>query len=258
MIRIISFLSTLLLFATTSVYGQDNFAEFSSKERINIAEKEESEASNDDVFQLLMQDGHELFKGKHYLKAIQTYEKAQDRRPYNVYPKVIIADIELSMKDTLQTLRAAEKAESLKQEIEKAEKPAEINEEPNIENPEPESEAERRAKQEQWESQERARLEREREREKQRENEKPAEPQMAGDVVKLTTEDLMKELGQKYPNGITEEITTEGNKTITKRIVVANNMGNEYKKVVHGWGGVFYFKNGEAVTDRVWIQETEK
>jgi len=205
-----------------------------------------------------MQDGHLLFKDKHYLKAIHSYEKAQERRPYNVYPKVIIADIELSMKDTLQTLRAAEKVESQKEELEKTRKPAETNKELKTEDPKPESEAERRAKQEQWEIQQRAKLERQRELEKQREKEKPAETQMAGDVVKLSTEDFMKDLGQKYPNGITEEMTTEGNKTIIKRIVVANNIGNEYKKVVHGWGGIFYFKNGEAVTDRVWIQETEK
>lgn len=258
MTRFISLFSTILLLSSTALFGQENFAELSSKERINIAEKEESEAKNDTKFQSLMQEGHLLFKDKHYLKAIHSYEKAQDRRPYNVYPKVIIADIELSMKDTLQTLRAAERAEALKEELEKAEKPAEIKKEEKSENPEPESEKERREKQEKWENQERAKLERQRELEKQRENEKPAETQMAGDVVKLSTEDFKKDLGQKYPDGITEEMTTEGNKTIIKRIVVSNNVGNEYKKVVHGWGGVFYFKNGEAVTDRVWIQETEK
>ncbi|NEN22501.1 hypothetical protein G3O08_03160 [Cryomorpha ignava] len=258
MTRFISLISTILLFASTAMYGQDKFAELSSKERITIAENEEKEASNDEKFQSLMQDGHLFFKDKHYLKAVHSYEQAQERRPYNVYPKVIIADIELSMKDTLQTLRAAEKAETQKEKLEKSEKPAEVKDEQKPENPKPESEKERREKQEKWEDQERAKLERQRELDKKRENEKPAETQMTGDVEKLSTEDFKKDLGQKYPDGITEEMTTEGNKTIIKRIVVSNNVGNEYKKVVHGWGGVFYFKNGEAVTDRVWIQETEK
>lgn len=258
MTRFIPLFSTILLFGSSTLFGQDNFAELSSKERITIAAKEEKEANNDEKFQSLMQDGHLLFKDKHYLKAIHSYETAQERRPYNVYPKVIIADIELSMKDTLETLRATEKAESQKEKLDKTEKPAEVKNEQKPEDPKPESEEERRAKQEKWENQERAKLERQRELEKQRENEKPAEIQMAGDVVQLSTDDLKKELGQKYADGITEEMTTEGNKTIIKRIVVSNGLGNEYKKVVHGWGGIFYFKNGEAVTERVWIQETEK
>lgn len=258
MTRFIPLFSTFLLFASTALFGQDKFAELSTKERISIAENEEKEATNDDKFQTLMQDGHLFFKDRHYLKAIHSYETAQERRPYNVYPKVIIADIELSMKDTLQTLRAAEKAETQKEKLNKPEKPDEVKNEQKPEDPKPESEKERREKQEKWENQERAKLERQRELEKQRENEKPAETQMAGDVEILTTEDLKKDLGKKYPDGITEETTTEGNKTIIKRVVVSNNLGNEYKKVVHGWGGIFYFKNGEAVTERVWTQETEK
>lgn len=254
------FLNLIFIFsvcASHSAFGQDEFSQLSSKKRISIAEKEEKEAKKDDQFQSLMQTGHEFFKGKHYLKAIHSYEEAQDKRPYNVYPKVIIADIELSMKDTLATLRAVEKAEDQSKKIQKAEKPEKI-EEPKEEPDTVESEKERQKRQEEWERKERAKLEREREVQKEKEEAKPAEVEMAGDVAILSTEDLQKELGEKFPNGTTEEMYTEGNKTIIKRIVVSNNLGNEYKKVVHSWGGVFYFKNGEAVTERVWIQETEK
>lgn len=256
------FLNLVFIFfvcASSSTFGQGEFTELSSKQRISIAEKEEKEAVKDQEFQSLMQTGHEFFKGKHYLKAIHTYEEAQDKRPYNVYPKVIIADIELSMKDTLQTLRAVEKAEEQTKNLNKAEKPEKI-EDPKQGDPDQNiaTEKERKKKQEEWEKNERAKLERERELQKVKEDAKPTEVKMAGDVAILSTEDLQKELGEQFPNGTTEEMYTEGNKTIIKRIVVSDNLGNEYKKVVHNWGGVFYFKNGEAVTERVWIQETEK
>jgi hypothetical protein len=71
-------------------------------------------------------------------------------------------------------------------------------------------------------------------------------------------EDLRKELGAKYPTGVTERTYTEGNRTITERIVVRDGRGDEYRKVVHAWGGKFYFKNGEAIPERVWVQETER
>jgi hypothetical protein len=74
----------------------------------------------------------------------------------------------------------------------------------------------------------------------------------------ISKDEFREELGEQYPSGITEVITSEGNKTITTRIKVENGKGDEYKRVVHGWGGVFYFKNGDAVTERCWIQETER
>lgn len=255
MTRFILSIFSLSILSITAVSGQEDFAQLSTKERINIAENEEKEASSDVAFQTIMQNGHELFKERHYLKAIRSYEQAQERRPYNVYPKVIIADIELSMKDTLETLRAAEKAETRKEQIKKA---PEKTIQPEKDTPEPESEKERLEKLEKWENQERERMERERELEKERKESQPAKTQMEGDVAILSTEDFRKELGDRYPNGVTEEVYTEGNKTITKRIIVSDGIGNEYKKVVHGWGGIFYFKNGEAVTERVWTQESEK
>ncbi|NNC82183.1 MAG: hypothetical protein HKN79_01290, partial [Flavobacteriales bacterium] len=69
-------------------------------------------------------------------------------------------------------------------------------------------------------------------------------------------EEVQQELAESYPDGVTEETFSEGNRTITKRIVVKDGLGNEYRKVKHGWGGVFYFKNGTSITERVWNQET--
>lgn len=253
--RILFLIFLLSSVSLTELKAQIDFASLSTKERINLAEKEEIEAAGDAAFQQMMQSGHELFKERHYLKAIHAYEKAQDRRPYNVYPKVIIADIELSMKDTLQTLRAAEKAQTQTPKVQAENNPTKPNTN-QAPNPPTETEAQRLEKLDQWEKEERARRERERAQQKEN-NANPTEVVMEGDVAKLSTVDYQKELASKYPSGITETVTKEGNKNIITRIIVKDNIGNEYKKVIHDWGGVFYFKNGEAVTERVWAQETE-
>ncbi len=71
-------------------------------------------------------------------------------------------------------------------------------------------------------------------------------------------EKFVDELAQKYPEGVTEEITKEATKTIITRIVVRDGKGDEYKKVVHNWGGKFFFKNGESISEFVFNTETVK
>ncbi|MCA1762089.1 MAG: tetratricopeptide repeat protein [Cryomorphaceae bacterium] len=236
--------------------AQEDFADLSSKERISIAEKEAKESKSDAVFQELMQEAHVFFEQKKYLKAIHKYEEAQERRPYNVYPKVIIADIELSMKDTLEVLRAAEKQEEAEKEQKPLKPKKEEPEPPEPEEPE-ETREERLEKLDNWEEKERERRARERAAREKKESEKPSVRADGGDVAVGSIADFQKDLAEKYPNGITEKTEKQGNKTVVTRIIVANNKGNEYKKVTHDWGGVFYFKNGDAVTERVWKQETE-
>ncbi len=241
-----------------SLLAQPDFAELSTKERISIAEDEELDAKRDEAFQQIMQSGHALFKEKHYLKAVHTYEKAREMRPYNVYPKVIIADIELSMKDTLATLRAAEAQEQQKTKEAEELKP----EKPELDKNDPpkeikETKEDRIEKIDDWEAQERAKRERERERQKDHEEKTPKNLGSTGEVPILSEADFQKDLASKYPSGVTEESFTEGNKQIVKRVIVKEGVGNEYRRVTHNWGGVFYFKNGEAVPERVWKKETE-
>ena len=252
---IVRFLLLTLITLPLASVGQEEFAELSTKERISIAEEEKAQAKNDEVFQRLMNEGHVLFENKHYLKAIRKYEKAQNQRPYNVYPKVIITDIELSMKDTLEILRQAEK--NIIPEPERKPEAKELEKEKDSKQDQTETEEERLKRLEEWERQERERLKAEREKREQEEKEETKVTAVSGDVEELSLEDFKKDLAEKYPSGLTETTTEEGNKTIITRVVVSEGKGNEYKKVIHNWGGVFYFKNGTAVPERVWKQETE-
>lgn len=234
-----------------NLFAQDDLKNMSTKEKIRIAETEKIEAATDAEFQQLMSKGHDLFSEKHYLQAIRSYEKAAETRPYNVYPKVKIADIELSMKDTLEILRAAEKEEIEKDKIQPQKVDVAEDEEKL-----PETPKETIKRLDDWEERERRKMEAQRKRENAKEEVgQPAQTQ-SGDVQKMSIEDYRKELAETYPGGITETVSEEGNKVITTRVVVREGRGDEYKKVVHNWGGIFFFKNGDAVTERVWNQET--
>ncbi len=62
-------------------------------------------------------------------------------------------------------------------------------------------------------------------------------------------------LAEEYPQGVSEESSTLGNKVIITRIVVKGNRGDEYKKVVDKAGN-YYFKNGRSISENTWNRET--
>jgi tetratricopeptide (TPR) repeat protein len=64
------------------------------------------------------------------------------------------------------------------------------------------------------------------------------------------------ELGKRYPKGVTEEIDEMPRKTITRRIVVKNEIGREFMRIRHDWGGTYYFKDGESTSPFIWQLET--
>ncbi|MBL4624669.1 MAG: hypothetical protein JKY42_05970 [Flavobacteriales bacterium] len=72
----------------------------------------------------------------------------------------------------------------------------------------------------------------------------------------LPKEDFRNKIALKYPEGITEEVETLGNKVITRRFVVKGHHGDEYKMIRHSWGGKFFFKNDQQITELLWNQET--
>lgn len=64
------------------------------------------------------------------------------------------------------------------------------------------------------------------------------------------------ELAAQYPQGVTEESYTEGNKVIIRRVLVQGNKADEYSKVIAKWG-TFYFKNGQSISEHIWTVNTE-
>jgi len=72
---------------------------------------------------------------------------------------------------------------------------------------------------------------------------------------KSTDDYFRTELAESYPQGVTEESSTLGNKVIITRIVVKGNKGDEYKKVLDKAGN-YYFKNGQSISENTWHRET--
>ncbi|MFT3885287.1 MAG: hypothetical protein QM724_07615 [Flavobacteriales bacterium] len=64
-------------------------------------------------------------------------------------------------------------------------------------------------------------------------------------------------LAGEYPQGVTEESYTEGNKVIIRRVVVQGNKADDYSKVIAKWG-TFYFKNGQSISEQIWDRDTEE
>ena len=71
-------------------------------------------------------------------------------------------------------------------------------------------------------------------------------------------EEFKNELARKYPPGLTEEVIHEKGRVITRRIIVVDNRGDEYKFIKYNWGGKYYFKNGKPITELSWTKNTVK
>ncbi|MFT4660155.1 MAG: hypothetical protein ACI8XB_000413 [Patiriisocius sp.] len=249
-----------IFLGNTVTFGQIKYGSSSGKMKAKEAKKEAKAAKNDTAYQSLMDEGHELFSDNQFEEAIEKYETASNKRPINVYPRVKIADVQLAMLNYVEEVEEPEITESEVPEITESEVP----ETPELKPEEDTTQADRVAA-------------------AYREEEKkiidslpPApkfdEPQVAEvglavgnipavvvkeeEVPKMTVEEFSEELADSYPDGITEEILNENGKKITRRVVVKNGKGSDYRKVEHRWGGVFYFKNDEAIAAHTWNMET--
>lgn len=70
-------------------------------------------------------------------------------------------------------------------------------------------------------------------------------------------DDFRNELAKKYPQGITEESTTEGNLSVIRRIVVTGDEAHLYLKKSTSFGAVYYFKDDVSITEVEFNKDTE-
>jgi len=94
--------------------GDDNlardFQKLNAKERARIAKEEQEAAQNDAAYQSVMVEAELHFRELRFEESMAKFKEARVLRPYNVYPKVKIKDLEVLI---------------AKRDAEEAEKPAE-------------------------------------------------------------------------------------------------------------------------------------
>jgi len=216
-----------------------------------LAEKKAEFEALDKEYELLIRDADIEFKNKDYELAKTYYRDALKIKPNEVYPKEQlqkIARLNASLEENkrrfdLLVLQAdnAFKAENYSRAKEAYTSALDIFPEESYPQEQLDKIAEIKPK--------------EKVAEKAKEK-YPKEFKLSEDDKKKSS-GFMSELAKKYPQGLTEEVSEDGSKKTIRRIIVDGNIGVEYKKVKHSWGGEFYFKNGEPTTEYVWLKETE-
>ncbi len=243
------FASALII---SSSYGQSDtsltkeFADLSAKERNRIAKKEQSEADNDVAYQAVMNTAEALFREKRFEESLDQYQIARSMRPYNVFPKVKIQDL-----NALIQLRTEQQLEPTRPEngitFEKLKPPAEpviVTKVPpsTIEIPEV----------------------------------PPTKPTPAMDTAistvkvptsipdqqvrsnvpteeKVTSPSSTK-AKEPMPDGVVERYSKEGRALVCEREVTKAGKQCVYRRVVHPWGEITYFKDSVPVSERAWAE----
>ena len=61
----------------------------------------------------------------------------------------------------------------------------------------------------------------------------------------------------KYPPGVTEEVIEGNGVTIIQRVVVKGNDVWVFQKKIFSWGGIAYFRDGTAIIELTYENETK-
>ncbi|MFN3876124.1 MAG: hypothetical protein ACK4L7_09470 [Flavobacteriales bacterium] len=205
------------------------FARLSAKERTRIAAAEQEAAARDERFQTVMAQAEGHFREQRFEEALALYREARAMRPYNVYPKVRIQDLE-----ALLAQRAALPAEP----------GPDTEEPPNVahgavdERPDSPPEAAPRAVPKDGPD---------RPARAARPPEPPARPASG---AKQTARPMVRE--PQMPDGMVERSFVEGRAVVLERRVVKDGAETVYRKVAHPWGQVVHFRDGLAISEREW------
>lgn len=215
-----------------------DFSKLSAKERSRIAAHETQEAASDSNYQAIMRRAEMAFQAGRYEEALNAFEQARTARPYNVYPKVKIQDLQALIKARNEKKAAA----TVMADSVVSAPPAPVAAE-NQPAPEQQPMASPLPRPSQVQ---------------------PLPPPVpTKPVPKAETPTAKPEPPQRpaqtagttgNPTPITERTYKEAGAVVTERNVEDDGKAVMYKKVAHPWGQTFYFKDGRAIPDREWAE----
>ena len=232
----ITLLLSVLIFPLKTEAQQD-FSQLSSKQKIKLGKKEQTEAKKDPEYLQMMNEGMVYFQAKEYDKAITKYEAAHNRRPNNVYPMVMLEDINVAKE--LISVEAKPETEVVLLNSAASEREPENKQSDIVVN-----------------------LKTDSIQEPQPEKTELIETQTQDPIVINTPEKVEKQVvisnevkpidkkeAKVYENdGIFHETLKEGSATIHQITIVKNGKATILREVVHTWGGEFYFLDQDAIT----------
>ena len=230
-------ISIVFLIGSLSISAQDSWSKLSPNQKIKVAKKEQKEAKKDPEYNLLMEEAMRLFQSGEYQKAKEKYIEAHNRRPDNVYPMVMLDDVEIALNqpkvDQKELLAESPTPENVIED-EPIESPA--TELPkNTDNADVKEEiiAEKKI-------------------------DLPVDPEKSGALApkperKAELKTATTQAAKEYKNdGVYRETLKEGSATINQVTIVEKGVSTVYRQVIHSWGAKYYFKNGEAITEKEW------
>lgn len=248
-----TFITILLFVISFTFYGQDDWSKLSAKQKIKIAKKEQKAAKKDPEYLKLMDDALLLFQAGKYDEAITKYQAAHDRRPDNVYPVVMLEDIEVAL-----NLPEENKTEEIVEDITPE---VEVKTEKIVEETEPEAievtsdiEINEEITDIKVETQQDDVVTETIEPEiivLPIEAEKPTEvPKPTPNAEQTTTR---VQVQKEYLNdGIYKDSFKEGNADVEQVMIVDKGVETVYRKVSHPWGAIYYFKGEDSISEKEW------
>ncbi len=235
-----------------------DFEKLSAKERARIAKEEQQSAANDAPYQAVMTEAEGLFQAQQYDASLAKFQEARAMRPYNVYPKVKIQD--------LQALIAKRDAEQIAAKQEQAhieETPPPIEDHPIAD---PGTSSPDHNKVQASDARGTSPTDRsivtvtetppvEQEERKTIPAQRRAEPKIMDptdvdrSVISANEPEEHLEVG--------ERVYKEGRSIVVEQRIAENGRVVVYRKVTHPWGGIDHFRDGQPVTGRVYEQALE-
>jgi hypothetical protein len=230
-----------------NTYAQSDWAKMTSKQKVKLAKKEQKSAKKDPEYLKMMEEALLFFQDNLFDQAKEKYTQAHNRRPDNVYPMVMLDDIEVAMESALvieQTEEELYVEDIIEKEI--------IDEE--ITTPE-EKEV---TVIEEEEAEEISIFEEEEIVEEPVSILVPPVKEKEISKTKLPEENSPNNTTIIHPtkvyaeDGVYREDLKEGNAKIDQITIIEKGVATVYRKVSHAWGAVYYFQNEEPITAAEW------
>lgn len=269
MIRTIMFL--LLLPCLPSVSGQDTsltkeFESLSAKERSRIAKQEAEESVKDVAFQEVMAEAEDLFRSKRYDDALERYIQARRMRPYNVYPKVKIQDLEalIAKRNAEEETERAGPGTDVQATGTPVAVPVEVappkgTPQPPVAIPVDEPKVDKAIAEPLASPPNGAAPTPVQEQVDPKSAPPPRIVKASSPVPVVTgspdgqrTEGVEVILHPPVIDGVRERMYRDGRAVVLERQVTTQGQTTVYKRVTHPYGEAVHFKDGVAITDRIW------